>query len=306
MSKLNVAVKTLAAIEAAIDKDQGARFRSLLRTTMPLAEDAYRGVEDDFRSHLGASMIGRPCAREIWYGWRWTTARKFEARMLRLFNRGHLEEARFVALLLMIDVQVWQYDENGKQFRITGHSGHYGGGLDAVVRGIPDMPSVNMLAEFKTHNDNSFTKVKKEGVRNSKVEHFAQMQQYMGANKLEWAIYFAVNKDTDEIYAELVPYDAENDKRFYDRASAIINSVAPPVRINNSPGWYQCKFCDQSPVCHGAAVPARNCRTCLHVKPVEDGKWVCTNPAGEKFDRDKDDQLKGCDLYQLNPSFKSR
>jgi hypothetical protein len=41
-------------------------------------------------------MIGRACDREIWYGFRWAKAPKFEARMHRLFQRGHKEEFVFV------------------------------------------------------------------------------------------------------------------------------------------------------------------------------------------------------------------
>src|SRR6266540_1462894 len=119
------AVKTLEAINAALEKDQGARFRGLLheamREAVDLKSDAFRDEEDAFRSHLGASMIGRECARELWYAFRWATARREGGRMVRLFNRGHLEEPRFVALLRMIGCAVWQYDENKKQFRVAAH-----------------------------------------------------------------------------------------------------------------------------------------------------------------------------------------
>ena len=44
--------------------------------------------------------------------------------MLRLFNRGHIEEARFIAMLLTIGMPVYQQDAEGKQFRI--HFGEIG------------------------------------------------------------------------------------------------------------------------------------------------------------------------------------
>lgn len=314
---MRVATKTLAAIDAALQADQGAKFRGLLRGLMPLAEDAYRDAEDSFRTHLGASLIGRECAREIWYGWHWVTKPKFEGRILRLFNRGHLEEPRFVALLQMIGCQVWQYDENGKQFRISDHRGHYGGSLDGVVRGLPDLdPDTPALTEFKTHNDKSFAKLVAEGVQSAKLEHYVQMQQYMGKYGLRWALYLAVNKNDDTIHGELVEFNSATYTRFLDRAGMIINQQEPPPRINNSPGWFKCKFCDHSPVCHGPTLPERNCRTCAHSAPGEDGQWVCRSPAQigkaeaqcweDPIVIGKESQLLGCEDYELNPTIKAK
>ena len=94
-----VAHATLDAIDAAIAADDGAAFRLLEGELMPLAADAYRGEEEAHLGHLGASILGRDCPREIWYSFRWVHREKHEPRMLRLFIRGHLEEPRFIALL---------------------------------------------------------------------------------------------------------------------------------------------------------------------------------------------------------------
>lgn len=314
-----IATKTMAAIEAAIEADQGAAFRTHLRRLMPLAEDAYRGEDDPFRSHLGASILGRECMREIWNSWHWVTKPHFEGRILRLFNRGHLEEPRMVACLLTIGVEVWQFDENGKQFRISDHNGHFGGSMDAVCRGVPDMPDEPVLGEFKTHNEKSFAKmagkaendsngrrirVGGEGVIKAKWEHFIQMQIYMGKNGLRWALYMAVNKDTDEIHAEMVAFDVNQYNKALERAGTIIKSLSPPKRINDSPGWFGCRFCDHKPVCHGQALPEVNCRTCMHSKPNEEGTWDC-GIDGRTLDTKA--QLFGCqEFYKVNPAIKAR
>jgi hypothetical protein len=270
-----LATKTLAAIEAAMQKDRGATFRKHLRALMPLAEDAYNEKDDPWRNHLGASLIGRECARELWYSFHWATLKKFDGRMLRLFNRGHLEEPRFVAMLLMIGCQVWQVDANGKQFRVTGHKGHFGGSMDGVVFDIPDLPGISILTEFKTHGDKSFTKLKADGVMAAKWEHFVQMQIYMGKNNLPWALYAAVNKNDDALHLELVQFDPAQYQRYLDRSAMIIDNQDPPPKINESPGWFKCKFCDYRNVCHGGEAPARNCRTCMWSRPIDGGEWVC-------------------------------
>lgn len=315
-----LATQTISAINAAIQQDRGNLFRRYLRETIPLAEDAYREDTDPFRTHLGASLVGRDCTRELWYAFRWTThpddipenhegkcfgppAGKCAAcvhqkgRMQRLYNRGHLEEARFVAMLKMIGCRVWQQDSEGRQFRVSYHEGHYGGSTDSVIEGCPDDPTQPLLGEFKTHKDNSFKKLQKEGVRSAKFTHFIQMQTYMGGFQLKRGLYLAVNKDTDELYGELVNYDHEQFSKYLERARIVIASGPGdiPKRVSESPGWFGCKFCDQRLHCHQGATPHRNCRTCSNASPHPGGLWYCSVQA---ITLDKRAQLAACPLYQ--------
>jgi len=299
-----IATKTLAAINEALIADQGAKYRGLLRKAMPLAEDAYSEEESEFRSHLGASLIGRECSRELWYSFRWVTRKQFDGRMLRLFNRGHLEEPRFVALLQMIGCKVHQYTGEGKQFRIVGHMGHYGGSLDSVIEGCPDVPyGEPVLGEFKTHNDKSFQKIKSDGVMAAKWEHFVQMQEYMGYYKLNWALYMAANKNDDEIHGEIIAFDQRQYQKYLDRSVMVIESKTPPPKINESPSWFKCKFCDHSGTCHGQVMPVRTCRSCINGVPINDGKWHCSL---ELIELSKEAQLKACDAYEMIPEIKAQ
>ena len=222
--------------------------------------------------------------------------------MHRLFNRGHLEEPRFVALLEMIGCTVWQVDTQGKQFRIDGHRGHFGGSIDAVISGLPEMGTAPVLGEFKTHGDKSFKKLLDEGVQSAKWEHFVQMQTYMGKLKLPAALYMAVNKNDDDLYAEIVMFDQAVYERYQQRSVIVIDAVEAPKRINQSPGWFKCKFCDHKAVCHGTALPERNCRTCVHVKVGDNKTWTCT---AHGRDLSEEDQLAGCPTYVMNPEMKA-
>jgi hypothetical protein len=284
---------TIAAINEALERDQGTRYGELLKEAVAQLSDAYRGGGNGVRMHLGASAIGRDCDRELWYSFRWALVRKWEARMLRLFNRGHLEEARFVALLRMIGVHVWTHDANGKQYRFSDPGGHFSGSTDGVIQGIPEAPDTALLVEYKTHSAKSFAKLVENGVRNTKFEHFVQMQIYMGSLGLPGALYLSVNKDDDDLYGELVAFDQGIYERNRKRAHDIIRSFLPPPRISQSPGWFQCKFCDYSQVCHFEAPLARSCRSCQSATPVEGG-WRC-----ERYGRilSKEDQIKACDEY---------
>ena len=316
---VTLATKTLEAIENTIKKDQGSSFRGFLGKVIPHMGDAYRTGEDNFRSHMGASLIGGECARAIYYGFRWATRPTFDGRTLRLFNRGHLEEARMIACLLTIGVEVYQQDANGNQFRISDAGGHFGGSGDGVAIGLPDLaPGTPALLEFKTHNDASFKKLLlPEGVRGCKFEHYVQMQTYMRKMGLACALYLAVNKNNDELYGEIVTLNVEVAEQFIERARKIIPIKAAPERINKSPGFYMCKWCDHSPVCHQGKAPERNCRTCEYARAdITDGKWWCdnqtrqmellfaeTNPFKEDFTLSKDRQLASCEHYKINTEF---
>ncbi len=293
---IHKAEKTLRAIENMLRADQGAKYRTTLATVLPHIGDAYRGEDGGFRSHLGASVLGQECGRAIYYGFRWFTQKTFDGRILRLFNRGHLEEGRFIALLIACGIKVYQQDANGKQFRIQDFGGHLGGSGDGVAIGVPDVdPDSPVLLEFKTHNDKSFVVLAKEGVRYAKPEHYIQMQMYMQKMGIPVALYMAVNKNTDAIWAEIVTVNPELALQYVDRAGRIIFAKEPPKRINESPGWFACKFCDHRDVCHLGADPARNCRTCTHSIPRENGDWSC-GFSGQVLT--KEDQHIACDKYE--------
>lgn len=295
MARPILATKTLAKIDAMVEADQGASFRGWLQQIVPHIGDAYRTDEDGHRSHMGASMIGGECARAIWYNFHWVTKPKFPGRIIRLFNRGHLEEARFIAMLLMIGCEVYQQDKEGNQYRISHAEGHFGGSGDGVILNIPDLPPETVaLGEFKTSGEKPFKEVVAKGVRDAKFEHYVQMNVYMGKMGLPAALYMVVNKNTDELYAEILYYDAEIAAQFLDRGEQLVWMDTPPKRINDSPGFFKCRFCDHRPVCHLKAKPDVNCRTCKHSQPVADKGWHCGH---HQYKIPKDVQLTGCSQY---------
>lgn len=296
--------------------DNGNTYRRNLGLVLPHLGDAYRDDEDvnGQRTHLGASIIGQECERAAAYSFRWATrarprGRKGEdpvdahARMLRIWNRGHLEEGRFIAMLLTAGIQVYQQDANGNQFRVSSLGGHYGGAGDGILYGVPDLPGMWSLGEYKTHSDESFTKLVKSGVRVSKPEHYVQMTTYMGRFGILYTLYLAVNKDTDHLYAEIVQYDGPIDEQFTERARRIVFGSVFPKRIRGaSPGFHTCKYlCDHTRVCFGPDKPVMSCRTCQHGFAMPDGTWQC---ALDTRTLNKAEQIAGCGRYKLSTIFK--
>lgn len=290
---MHFAKKTIDKINSTIESDQGASYRGWLSKVLPHIGDAYDTSTFPFRSHLGASLIGNKCARQIWYSWRWYKKPNFQGRLIRLFNRGHLEEGRLIAALLMIGCQIYQQDENGKQFRINDCGGHFSGSGDGVVVGLPDLePNTPALLEFKTSNNKGFQKLIKSGVKAEKYVHYVQMNIYMYKMGIDAALYMCVNKDDDSIHAEIVQLDDNVAMQNIKRASSVIHAKTPPKKIHTSPAFFECKYCDYKYNCHGTEPAEPTCRSCQYAEPILGGNWECTLKNKELS---KQEQLAGCD-----------
>lgn len=309
-----IAEQTKQLVDAAIFADQGRRYREALREVILDVDDAFDASHHDrFRSHMGISTSGRECPRELWYSWRWATVVKLGGKLLRLFNRGHLEEARFAAMLMSAGIEIWRFEAPGKQFRVSYFGGHYGSAIDGVAQGFPEKPSVPMLAEMKTHNLKSFTKLAGEkdsmgnvvkppaGVREAKLEHWVQMIQYMEYYNLDLGMYCAVCKDNDELYFEIVPRNDAVAKGYRERSHRIIFAKEAPPKISSNASFWKCRYCDHKGVCHSGQSPDFNCRTCAASYASEDGNWRCATHSHAIIDKDR--QLSGCPEWQQHISF---
>lgn len=264
-------------------------------TGSPLPELIYEYHEkkqsDWRRAHLGCSQLGKACDRALWYGFRWALPPSFPGRMLRLFETGQLFEDRICEELKGIRVQV--YDRQ----RFINLAPHISGSIDGCGEGFPESKKPH-LVEFKTHNEKSFNDLKNKGVEKAKPEHYVQMNLYMGGLHLERAYYIAVNKNTDEIYAERVYYNPECYKNFLARGITTVQSAVPTKKISDNPSWYECKWCQYYAICHQASVPSVNCRTCLHSTPEQTGKWTCARDGGII---DTQTQREACEYHLFIP-----
>ncbi len=247
------------------------------------------------RPHLGASQIGGNCERKMWYIFRHCKSPQFDGRMIRLFETGQMEERRIIQELRESGVQIWAIDpKTKKQFEFKEFGGHFAGSLDGVARNVPEAPATAHVLEIKSHNDRSFKDLVKKGVTLSKPEHYCQIQVYMHEMKLIRALYVAVNKNTDEIYAERIKYNKEFALLLLEKAKAVICADAPGERIADKEGTFACKFCDFKDLCWKHELPEINCRTCCHSTPnLENGLWDCD--VGE-------DTKQGCHKHIFIPS----
>ena len=83
-----------------MDTDLGSRIKRMV-------DDAIEAhQEDGRRAHLGPSALGNQCDKAVWYGFRWHSLRRFEAKKLRVFERGQNEEAVIVRRLRLAGIVV--------------------------------------------------------------------------------------------------------------------------------------------------------------------------------------------------------
>jgi hypothetical protein len=215
-------------------------------------------------------------------------------RVYRLFQTGNLAEQRFTDELRAIGCEVYDRDEQGNQFACSDFGGHFSGHMDGCARGIPGAAATFHVLEFKTHNDKSFTKLFKDGIKAAKPQHYCQCQCYMHYSGMTRSLYLAVNKNDDSLYAERVHYNKAEAQDLVDRAKNVITSTEPPPRLSDRPDYYECKWCDAHDICHGCEkalpLPVLSCKQCCYATPIldQDGaRWHCekheceiTNPVG--------------------------
>lgn len=254
------------------------------------------------RPHLGASVLGHTCDRHVQLTFRWASAEvEPSARIRRLWDRGHREEAVFVQLLRDAHILVWTHDSDGKQFSFK--EGLFAGSADGIVARIPEAPHTLHLLECKTHGEKSFKAlVKDRDIELSHPVHFVQMQVYMLKLDLKAGLYLAVNKNTDELYAQRVKLNKTFAKEQCSRAEFLISEhkLAPP--ITTDPSWYECKMCPHYGICHDNKTMTVSCRTCAFGVPFNDPKdptWICGNEESDACGRlSLDQQEHACEHYR--------
>lgn len=242
---------------------------------------AAREAESENWDGLGFSPsdLGSECDRYLWFRLHWAPAQEsFDGRMLRLFETGHIQEARLIEDLRRAGLEVYDVDpDTGKQFLARALGGHVRGKLDGKALGVPEAPAKWHVVECKSHNQKSFDALTKNRVKAGKHEHWVQCQVYMHVLGIERSLYVAVNKNTDEVYCERVEYDAEWCSRLFARLERLLAMASPPSPISQSDKVQPCLFCKAKPLCRGLTFARLNCRTCLHSSPdmSGDAAWSC-------------------------------
>jgi hypothetical protein len=207
------------------------------------------------RDYLGASMLGDECIRKIQLQYMKHEV-DVSAQNLRTFAIGHCLEDLIAEWMILAGFDLKTRNENGEQFGFSVANGKIAGHCDGIIVSGPDFCRCPCLWECKTLNSKSWNDTQKRGVLVSKPIYFTQVQLYMAYLNLEEnpCVFTALNKDTSELYHELIPFDAEAAQRYSDRAVQIIkateNNELLPC-ISNDSAFYRCKMCGFRGYCFG-------------------------------------------------------
>ena len=111
-----------------------------------------------------------------------------------------------------------------------------------------------MICEFKSANYKSYNEFVRKGVLKTNETYAAQIALYQSYMNLtdNPALFTVVNKNTCEIYFELVPFNVSLAQKTSDKAVDILNAVKinellPRIAVNSD--YYACKFCEFKESC---------------------------------------------------------
>ncbi len=209
------------------------------------------------RLYLGASRLGVACERQLQFEYAQAPVdhgRDFQGRILRIFERGHLNEASMVTWLRGAGFDLRTHKANGEQYGFSVAEGRLQGHIDGVFVAGPEGFAYPALWETKNLNAKSWRDLQKNGLAISKPVYAAQVAVYQAYLDLHDnpAIFTAVNADTMDIYAELVPFDAALAQRMSDRGVKVIaateaGELLPRAYLDAT--HFECKFCSWQDRC---------------------------------------------------------
>lgn len=244
-----------------LDFNHRPTFTETLNTLIDAALVAEQKTKPE-RDYMGASRLGVSCQRALQYEFTHTPKDEdFSGQTLRIFAAGHAFEDMAIRWLHAAGLQLFTRKQNGEAFGFSVAGGRIRGHVDGIINGAPEELGLSfpMLWECKSMNAKSWKDTVKNGVAKSKPVYAAQIaiyQAYMEGTvagiSRNPALFTAVNKDTAEIYHELVPFDAATAQAASDRAVMILRATETGElmpRFTADPEYYECRFCSYRQRC---------------------------------------------------------
>lgn len=261
-----------------------------------------------FRAYLGMSAIGGKCSRALWYGFRWTMRPQFDAATLKRFEDGHRTEDLVLARLKAVpEIELHDRDAGGQQFGFSDFGGHMRGHMDAVALGLPQAAKTWHVVEVKcsekwTDLDKSKAKVgDKAALLDWNATYYGQAVLYMEHAEIDRHYLVAASPGGRRWTSVRTNADPAHAAMLRLKAERIIFSDKAPDRIGG-PDAFDCRWCDFRALCHEAAPPERNCRTCLFAQVEQNGTWSCTANPEALATLTLAEQEAGCPRHRYLPA----
>jgi hypothetical protein len=201
--------------------------------------EGVKSTPEDKRDYIGASSIGHPCWRKIWFDYHGYDRGELPIRTRRIFDVGKLLEE-----YILDQVNLVTPIKRIKKSFVHVNYPWFQGNVDAyLVR-------IEALLEIKTANHASFQQFVNQGLRKWNEQYFGQVQAYMGLSGIPQTYVLAFDKNTAQFHDEFVKFDPEYYEVLELKAKAIHDSESMPPRVSENPLWHLCKMCAFKEVCH--------------------------------------------------------
>ena len=198
-----------------------------LNAAIDVGLSARQGAERP-RTYVSSSGLGRACLRQIQYDFLAIPkdeGQEFAPKTLRIFEAGHRGEDLVAHWLRLAGFDLHTEREDRQQFGFSALDGRFKGHIDGCLMGGPVSMAYPALWETKALGASSWKDTLKRGVAISKPIYAAQIAIYQAYLDLpNPALFTALNRDTQEIYAELIPFDAALAQRMSDRAVEVVRA----------------------------------------------------------------------------------
>ena len=222
----------------------------------------HKNTQQPQRDYLGASRLGVVCARALQY--EYTHAPRdsvYSGKTLRIFELGHTLEKMAWQWLQGAGFEIETHQPKGDPYGFSAADGLIRGHVDGIIKKVPAGLNIRVPAlwECKSMNAKSWKQLVEKGVKVAKPIYAVQIalyQAYMEGVVTDLsqnaALLTAVNKDTSELYHELVPFDAGLAQMASDRAVHILRATQAGEtlpRISHNSDCFECRFCDWKQTC---------------------------------------------------------
>jgi len=256
-------------------------------------------AKNRYSNSLGASWVNGPCERQSWYKLRHVRMPVFDAAALKRFEDGHAVEAAVIRRLRLAITWLDIDPETNWQYGFSDFGGMFKGFYDGLCQGLIQAPTKWHVGEVKASAKwaDLGKAVAKVGEKNGLLEwnpvYYGQAQLYMHYTGFDRHYMVAASPGAREWTSCRTDYDPVYAMKLRAKAERIIFSESAPPRIADTPTSFGCRFCDFADICHGEALPNRECRSCVHITPHRDGRgWVC----------ERGKPLVPCEEHRYNPS----
>ena len=216
------------------------------------------------RGYIGPSRLGISCSRLLQYEYENVPkddGADISGKFLRIFEVGHMFESIAINWLKRAGFDLLTHDANDKQLGFKVANGKIAGHVDGIIVAAPPVLKMKLpcVWECKSMNSRSWKDTAKRGLTISSPIYAAQIALYMAYMEESFsgisqnpALFTCVNKDTCQLYHELIAFDKELAQRMSDKAVTIINAsksgeVMP--RVASTPDFYECKVCSYHKRC---------------------------------------------------------